>query len=436
MLWSDVLSTVPLMIAANTATIVALVAWRRREAPSAHYFALLMLAVAQWSVWSALSLGSRDHASALLCTQIQYLGIGVVPVAWLGFATSYTGRHSLLSRRRLALVSVIPAVTALLAWTNGSHHLMWSEFAFDSLGQLTIVRGPWFFVHSVYSYSLILIGTFMLCEMMLRSARIYREQGAALVIGATIPLLANTLQMLHIPYGSPDLTPYAFTLSGLAFLWGVFRFRVLEMLPVAHEIVLRDLRDAIIVLDPHDRICDLNLAAQSIFEISERDAVGQPVEAVFAHQAGLPETCIEQFAKLTPGPAALECLITADDGSVRYYDVHIHPLEGRTGASISRAITMRDVTERKLAEAERQQLISQLEQALHNVRALKGLLPICTNCKKIRNDQGYWTEVESYIASHSEADFTHGLCPECIDHLYPDLPADEEKPLDDIWNAG
>lgn len=70
--------------------------------------------------------------------------------------------------------------------------------------------------------------------------------------------------------------------------------------------------------------------------------------------------------------------------------------------------------------AELQAKNEQLQQALDQVKTLSGLLPICANCKKIRDDQGYWQDVAVYIRDHSEADFTHGICPECIQKLYPD----------------
>ncbi len=71
------------------------------------------------------------------------------------------------------------------------------------------------------------------------------------------------------------------------------------------------------------------------------------------------------------------------------------------------------------AEDERERLIARLQKALAEVRTLSGLLPICSSCKKIRDDEGYWTEVEIYILEHSDADFTHGLCPDCAERLYP-----------------
>jgi PAS domain S-box-containing protein len=82
---------------------------------------------------------------------------------------------------------------------------------------------------------------------------------------------------------------------------------------------------------------------------------------------------------------------------------------------------VRDVTEQKQLEKEKETLIKDLQDALGQVKTLKGLLPICSACKKIRDDQGYWKQIEVFISSHSEAEFTHGICPECAKKLYPDL---------------
>ncbi len=80
---------------------------------------------------------------------------------------------------------------------------------------------------------------------------------------------------------------------------------------------------------------------------------------------------------------------------------------------------------RKRAQEERERLIGELQEALTKIKALRGLLPICANCKKIRDDQGYWNRIETYIQEHSEAEFSHGLCPECAKLLYPDLVRDD-----------
>jgi two-component system cell cycle sensor histidine kinase/response regulator CckA len=77
--------------------------------------------------------------------------------------------------------------------------------------------------------------------------------------------------------------------------------------------------------------------------------------------------------------------------------------------------------ERKRAEAEREKLIKELQDAIARINKLNGLLPICAHCKKIRDDKGYWNQIESYIREHSEAEFSHGICPDCAQKLYPEF---------------
>jgi hypothetical protein len=80
-----------------------------------------------------------------------------------------------------------------------------------------------------------------------------------------------------------------------------------------------------------------------------------------------------------------------------------------------------DITERKQAEEERERLIGELQEALAKVKTLSGLLPICASCKRIIDDRGYWQQIEAYIRDHSEAEFSHSVCPECAEELYPEV---------------
>jgi len=84
-------------------------------------------------------------------------------------------------------------------------------------------------------------------------------------------------------------------------------------------------------------------------------------------------------------------------------------------------VILHDITKRKKAEEERKKVVFELQNALAKIKTLRGLIPICANCKKIRNDEGYWQQVEIYVKDHSEAEFTHSVCPECMKKLYPEL---------------
>ncbi len=114
---------------------------------------------------------------------------------------------------------------------------------------------------------------------------------------------------------------------------------------------------------------------------------------------------------------------TGEIRDVRAYGRVIFDIHGKP--SIMRGIVI-DITEQKKADRKREELIEDLQSALAHVKTLKGLIPICASCKKIRDDDGYWHQVESYIKEHSEATFSHGICPDCMQELYPGLAKDDE----------
>jgi hypothetical protein len=86
-----------------------------------------------------------------------------------------------------------------------------------------------------------------------------------------------------------------------------------------------------------------------------------------------------------------------------------------------------DITNRKWLEDDRQKLLYKLQESLTQIKTLSGLLPICSSCKKIRDDNGNWQNLEKYVREHTEATFTHSVCPECFSKLYPDLDPIEPK---------
>jgi hypothetical protein len=102
-------------------------------------------------------------------------------------------------------------------------------------------------------------------------------------------------------------------------------------------------------------------------------------------------------------------------------------------------VLIRDITDRKRAEQEREKLIAELQEALGNIKTLSGLIPICANCKKIRDDKGYWQQVEVYVRDHSEARFSHGLCPECAKLFFPQINEGKKDPSAEpeggLWNS-
>jgi len=108
------------------------------------------------------------------------------------------------------------------------------------------------------------------------------------------------------------------------------------------------------------------------------------------------------------------------DGSIIWVSISARAVRDEEGNMLYYEGFLQDVTGQKKAEEEKERLIQALQEALSQVKTLQGLLPICASCKKIKNDKGYWEQIEVYIREHSEADFSHGICPECAEKLYPE----------------
>lgn len=112
------------------------------------------------------------------------------------------------------------------------------------------------------------------------------------------------------------------------------------------------------------------------------------------------------------------------DGSIRDVDVYSSKIQTK-GKDLLHSI-IHDITERKQAEASLKELISKLLKAIEEIKTLRGILPICANCKKIRDDRGYWEQVEAYVSKHTEVQFSHSICPDCMKKIYPELCEDEK----------
>ncbi len=118
-------------------------------------------------------------------------------------------------------------------------------------------------------------------------------------------------------------------------------------------------------------------------------------------------------------------------GEEKYINHVCQPVYGKEGSWQGLRISNRDITKRIIAEKERETLIKELKEALSSIKTLRGLIPICASCKKIRDDEGYWQQLETYLQRHSDAEFTHGLCPHCAKHFFAQIKNNGRSPKDD-----
>jgi PAS domain S-box-containing protein len=191
-----------------------------------------------------------------------------------------------------------------------------------------------------------------------------------------------------------------------------------------YRLLFENCMDGIMKTSPNGSIFDANPAACAIFERTREEIIAAGREGLIDGSDPRLPGLIEQ-RKLT-GKAHGELNGRRRDGSlfpVEFSSVVFENLQGEPRT----CIIIRDISERKAADDERERLIQELQDAMARVKSLSGLLPICASCKKIRDEQGQWHHLELYIRSHSKAEFSHGICPECQLELYPEHTP--KKPL-------
>ncbi len=178
--------------------------------------------------------------------------------------------------------------------------------------------------------------------------------------------------------------------------------------------------DAIIGMRLDGVIKTWNRGAERLYGYTADEVKGRRIS--FLIPPYRPEEMQELFARIVEGRPIerYETIRLRKDGAPVEVALTLSAIRDARGRVIGVSAIERDITTSKREEEEKVKLIDELTMALANVRTLRGLLPICASCKKIRDDQGYWQKVESYISSHSEAEFTHGICPECLQRLYPE----------------
>lgn len=446
----------PLMIAAVGSLSLAVVIWRRRGVPGASWFSATMVSVAVWSVAATLTYASFNLPAKVFWTNVQYLGIVAAPLTWLLFVLCYTGREDLLTSRNLALLLIHPVVMQVVVWTNPYHLLfrerVWLEVV-RGVAFLGNEMGPLFWVHAVYTYSIMLVGAFILVRRHIYAPRVYRRQGFALLVALVLPWLANIFTLLQPSVLSyVDLTPFAFTISGLAIAVGVLRYDFLNLVPVAQEAVMKSMTTGIVVLDCQDRVVDLNPAAEGILAMPCDDLVGRSLSEVLPQYSYI----ISRYREKDE----LHDELTVGEGSGgRSYDLRVSPLRNGRDEVVGHLVGIQDITRRKRAEmslslyADRLRILYEIDQAILAAQSAETIATAALDqihhllpCKRMsvltfdRHDQPRLLAIRGnedlaiseapWDAVLSRDDFT-SLEVQCVNEIREDAHSDLERDLYD-----
>nr|WP_255603800.1 histidine kinase N-terminal 7TM domain-containing protein [Oscillochloris sp. ZM17-4] len=335
---------IPLLITAVLCMLLTLVIWQRRQAPGAVPLAVLVSAVALWSLAYMFSFTGTTLAAQLFWINLALVGIVLVPGSWLVFALIYSGHGAWLSVRRLLLLTIMPLATLAAAWTNQQHHLFRSGVYLVNTGSFVVLEttfGPLFWIHTAYSYLLLLLGSLLLAHSLFRMSHSYRGQASGILIGLVTTWAGNALYLSGLsPFPYLDLTPFALGISGIALTWDLLRFGLFELVPIAYGTVFQSMDDAVIVLDGRDKVVEINPAALALIGRESREVIGHPAERIFADQA-------EIIARYRQVSDVSEELVFGTAPDERSFELRISPIFDRNAQLNGRVIVLRDSTERR-----------------------------------------------------------------------------------------
>jgi diguanylate cyclase (GGDEF)-like protein/PAS domain S-box-containing protein len=329
-----------LLVAAVLPAALAVYVHRHTSGQGRALLVLLLLAMSEWALAYALELAVAGPTARLFWAGAKYAGALALPPLWLALTLRCTGRTGWLNRYTLALLAVLPVLMLALIWTSPA-------------SDVDARSGAGFWLVVACSYCLLLLGAIVLASNF-GSQPLYRKQSAALLLAALMPWMASALDLMQPgPLASLDLTPFTFSLTAGVLAWAVWRYRLLDIVPVDREHVIRAIDDGVMVLDPQNRVIDFNPAAERILGTTSSEAVGRKISGLVSSRTGW---LIEGYSSAAllgryrkEGRAYTE-VSTGEGSERRHYGLTLSSLGAANDRRANRLVVMRDITERKLDE--------------------------------------------------------------------------------------
>lgn len=286
---------------------------RRSQQTGAVWFVWLMACACWVSLCYAFEAAAGYNLSAYLtATKIEYLGITMIPVAWVGFTLAISGNERPFGKRSLALLHVIPVLTIVLAFTNEWHGLIWARpfFARSAYGPVySPDYGIGFWVNTVFAYILFFWGTVVLVRQTLKTWRLYRAQAILVLAGTTLPWISNFLDIFDQlnPVPALYLNSVCLTIALATYAVGIFRLRLLDITPLNQDTILNHMPGGYVVTDSQQRVVAFNRNMQPY--LGNREIIGLPLATLLP---GFPEASATESSPLLwkTGGRTVEITIT------------------------------------------------------------------------------------------------------------------------------
>lgn len=367
MIWHFNAYSLLLFICALATILVTAYAWRQRKLTGKGP-ALAFLGATIWSLSYALAVGVHDLEWRIIWAKAQHIGIALTAIAWAVFTLHYAGKERWLTWRNIILISTIPAVGLVLTLTNEFHKLIWIRTDLKIVGSLAlldITYGAYFWIYFAWSYLVLLSSIAVFFWYALNAPLLQRRQAMILMIGTLCPGLAIVLYLSGFsPLPDLDLTPLGYSIGSLVFAWGLYRFHLFSIIPIARDQVMEDMSDAVLVLDNQDRVADINTAMLQLIRRSGDEVIGRPAAQVLTDWGNL----VERYRGV---PKAEEQIIIGESGKESYFSLRISPLFNRQNVLTGRVVVLRDTTEHMHSQETIQDANERLRAQLEEINQLQ-----------------------------------------------------------------
>ncbi len=330
-------------------TIMAAYIWGRRRVHGTRPFVLAILCAAAWSLLQAIELIAMDPLVRLVANHLCVGLLAGASALWLIFVLQYTGHGRWLKTRNIALLLALPVASVALALLNGL--LQFESRPASAILEIADARtlqsmslaGIWHWLTNVYTFLVVVASAVLLVGVLANTPRYYRGQVAILITGLAVPSLWISLIAPIAESGIRfHLTPYLLVISAAVIAVGVFRYRLLDIVPIGQEIVVHTMADPVFVADVFHNIVDLNPAAERLISQSAAQIIGQPISRVLKSWPDVAQ-------KYSDADGA-QVTVLETDGTGQSYSAQMAALTGRRGNRIGYLITFHDVTRIRAAE--------------------------------------------------------------------------------------
>ena len=328
--------------------VLIIFAWKRRTVKSVPCFLLVLIFSAVWVISQALEISATDLSTKLVWANIMYIPSTLTPVAYFLLSIQFVELESLQKKRWLPVcLLIMPLLMNLLLWTNDYHGLVRLNVFLDTSGPIPVVGktyGPFFWIYTVYNYLLTASTLFILIRGLFTSkTRQKRLQIHSLFLGLLFPACSVGIFVSRIFPFKIDPTPIVIGLSGLIISIGIFRYRLFDIVKIAHSTIIKEMNAGLIIIDNEGIVLEINPAAADMLKLPSRLPQATPVTKL-----------LEDFPQLTSLYESkinfTEEVILPDEDGTNYFEVSLKRLQKSADAPLGWIMQIYNITKRKLEE--------------------------------------------------------------------------------------